>query len=412
MNTKKIFAMLLALAMLLSLLSGCGQSEETATDAGNAADSAGDAVDSTGDAQENENSFAEVDALAQAVEAALAKARTSHDPDEVVCTIDGQDVTWEMFYYLLSDELMTVIYYTGGLPEDYTKALTEEMTLEQYLKETTLAKAKYYVLAHTQALERDLSLSEEQEQEIEDYMTHLVEQYGSEEALQEAMTESNLSSGLLRSLLRSNTELTALMDSLYGAAGEKMSQEDVLNWAAEQGYIHIKHILYYNYNDDGTEMDEEGKAAQKEKAQAALEELRAIQDNAVLAERFHEKMNADSGDVGGLMQFQNGYTFTSGTMFPVFEEAAFALEEYALSEVVETQSGYHIILRLPLDTEDVTMNQDSNTGMYMTLRQSAANDLFSRDLAGWMEQAVVEWSGSFENLDLNELFGAAGSAEE
>ena len=93
-------------------------------------------------------------------------------------------------------------------------------------------------------------------------------------------------------------------------------------------------------------------------------------------------------------------------MYEVFEEAAFALEEYGLSEIVESQSGYHIILRLPLLPEGHTLDQNANTGAYMTLRESAANDLFSTELAGWIRDAQVVWTPGFEDLDLNELFSA------
>lgn len=404
MNAKKLLAILLSMTLLLGALAACGETLETAPEA--SPEVTAEPAPTQEPAAEPIEETEEADARTQAILDALAAARESHDPDEVVCTVDGQDVTWDLYYYLLSDELLTVIYYMGGLPEDYGEALTEDMTLQDYLLETAEAKAKYYTIAHTEAVERALGLTEEQEQEIEEYIGELVESYGGEEALIAAMAEANLTPDLFRTILRSNEELTALMEFLYGANGEKLSEAEVLDWAAQQGYIRVKHILYYFQNEDGSEMNDEEKAALRERAEATLAELRAIESNAELANAFHERMNADSGDLGGLISFQDGYTFTSGTMYPVFEEAAFALEEYALSDIVESDSGYHLILRLPLDTECVTMDQDANTGEYMTLRQSAANDLFSRALAGWMEEAEITWNEVFKNLDLNALFAA------
>ena len=73
--------------------------------------------------------------------------------------------------------------------------------------------------------------------------------------------------------------------------------------------------------------------------------------------------------------------------------------------MVETNYGYHIILRLPMTPEGLTMDQDSGTGAYMTLRESAAAERFNLDLTGWINDAKVEWTDEkYENLDLNDLF--------
>ena len=114
-------------------------------------------------------------------------------------------------------------------------------------------------------------------------------------------------------------------------------------------------------------------------------------------------MNEDSGDAGGLSGFPDGYTFTAGTMYDVFEDAAFALEEFGLSEIVESVAGYHIILRLPLDPAGATMDQDSNTGEYLSLGANAANDLFSTWLAELIKDTEVEWYGDFKDLSMQKL---------
>ncbi len=414
MNMKKTIILLLALALTLGTLAGCAGSKDlpAATDAPEATQAP--ETDETPETPADPDQIDEDDSYQKILDA-FAKAWAKHDGDEVVCTIDGQKITWDLYYYLLSDELMTAAYYMGGMPDDYGIQLTEDMTMGEYLKQSAVSKATYYSEAYAQAGERDLVLSEEQEQELAEYMDRMTEEYGGEEGLAAAMAESSLTPEVFRYLMRATDLLTNLMESSYGAQGEKMTEEDVLSWADEQGYIRIKHILYFFYDDSGNELDEAGKADQKVRAEETLAQLRELEDDREALEAlFDEKMNADSGDAGGLSQFPNGYTFTAGTMYPVFEEAAFALEDYALSEPVESQSGYHILLRLPLDTEGATMDQDSNTGAYMTLRQSAANDLFGKELAGWIKDAKVEWAPGFEELDLNDLFDAPGpqSTEE
>lgn len=407
---KKTLAILLTLALLLGALSACAtttaEPEETEAPTGETAEET--AAPEDGEAAE------ETDEFSEAVLTAFANAFAKHDPKDIVCTVDGQNVDWQLYYYLLTDELLTVIYYLGDLPSDYTMALTEDMTLEQYLNDTVVAKAKYYALANAKAEELGVGLSEEAEQEVEEYIANLTEQYGGEEALAAAMAESNLTIDLFRYILRSNESLSALMQTIYGEAGEKMSDEDIIAWANDEGYIHVKHILYYSANEDGTEMDEEAKAELKAKAEAALAELQTLSgDPEAVAARFDELMNAESGDAAGLIMFPGGYTFTENApMYESFVKAAFALSEYELSDIVESKSGYHLILRLPLGAEDITLDQDANSGNYMTLRQTAANDLFAATLARWMEEAEVTWSEGFAEPDLNALFDIVVPAEE
>ena len=79
--------------------------------------------------------------------------------------------------------------------------------------------------------------------------------------------------------------------------------------------------------------------------------------------------------------------------------------------MVETSYGYHILLRLPLSADGMTMDQNSSTGAYMTLRETAANDKFSADVAKWIDEAKIEWQiPELENIDFNALFGIVPGA--
>ena len=404
MNVKKWLALALCLILALSALTGCaGSAAKTETAPEPEAEPAAAPETEAGVEEEP----AEEEDLYGDILRQLNDARAGIDADTVICTIDGQEMTWGEMFYFLSGDLLDVVYYLGGLPEDYTVQLDDEMTMGDYFTRSMLSQAKYYAVANSRAAERGVTLSEEAETAIADYWDQIVANYGSEEQAMTAMEEAFLDRELLDFFLRSNELMAALKTDMYGADGENLTDEEILAWAEEQGYIRTKHILYYFYNEDGTPMDDEGKAAQRDRAEATLAELQALAEDAqALETRFDEIMNADSGDAGGLSGFPQGYTFTAGTMVSEFENAAFALDDYALSEVVETSYGYHIILRLPMISDGMTMDQDSGTGAYMTLRQTAANELFNLKLTDWINSAQVEWADpAYENMDLNALFG-------
>ncbi|MGD8320983.1 MAG: peptidylprolyl isomerase [Gemmatimonadota bacterium] len=84
------------------------------------------------------------------------------------------------------------------------------------------------------------------------------------------------------------------------------------------------------------EPSDSAKAAAKAKAQAILDSIRAGADFATMAERY--SMDPGSASNGGDLDW-----FRRGQMVRPFEEAAFALRDGEVSDVVETEFGYHII---------------------------------------------------------------------
>ncbi|MBT3661375.1 MAG: parvulin peptidyl-prolyl isomerase [Rhodospirillaceae bacterium] len=93
--------------------------------------------------------------------------------------------------------------------------------------------------------------------------------------------------------------------------------------------IRASHILR---NTDGRSKDD---------ALREIEDLKAqIDDGANFAELAEEHSDCPSGSGGGDLG-----EFGRGMMVKPFEEAAFALDVDAISEPVETDFGYHLILR-------------------------------------------------------------------
>ena len=403
MNTKKLLA--LALALTLMLLAACGTAAETASEPSPepAATEAPAAADAPA-ASEEPSEQVDYEALYQAAMERITKARSAYAPETVVCTINGQDVTWEEYFYHIYEELTTILYYTGALPEDFSIQLTEDMTMEEYLKESAAFSSTYYTVAREWAMEKAIDLSEEQLQELENIKQKQIEHYGSEEAMESAMPEEQfISWAMLEDLLRTYYKLPGIADAIYGLDGAGIPDEDVVAWAEEQGYIRTKHVLYGTIDEStGKPMDDEGKAAQLARAEESLRKLKARSKKDREA-KFDQIMNADTTDAGGLAQFPDGYTFTAGTMYQEFETAAFALEERDVSEIVESQSGYHIILRLPLDPNGLTTTT-AQDGSYLTLRQCMTSALFTREFAERQKAAQIEWAQGFEDLDLGALF--------
>ena len=151
----------------------------------------------------------------------------------------------------------------------------------------------------------------------------------------------------------------------------------------ELGIYRAKHILLMTVDPETREpLDEETIAQKKAQADDLLSQLRAAEDPVAL---FDELMNQYSEDTG-LAAYPDGYTAQKGQMVPAFEEAALALQDGEISDVVYSETtGYHIILRLPLDPADY---RDQLVAQRMQTRTDQ-----------WLEEYGVETLEAYDQLD-------------
>ena len=143
------------------------------------------------------------------------------------------------------------------------------------------------------------------------------------------------------------------LEKMIESSGEFLpaSEEEVKKFYDDKiqaGQIRASHVLL-----NTRDKDEVAKSLAKAKIEELLMQAKAGGDFAELA-----KTNSDcpSKTKGGDLGF-----FGKGQMVPEFEQAAFALKEGEISDVVETQFGYHIIRRTGFaDIKDEIISQMEN----------------------------------------------------
>ena len=125
-------------------------------------------------------------------------------------------------------------------------------------------------------------------------------------------------------------------------------------WVSEK--LQLRHILFLM---DDTLLEED-KRIKRQRARAALKQIRSGADFVVVAKEFSEDISASTGGDLGEME--------RGKMVPEFEKAAFQLKEGEVSGLVETPYGLHIIKVdkiIPGETLPLAKVEDSIRNKFM-----------------------------------------------
>lgn len=197
------------------------------------------------------------------------------------------------------------------------------------------------------AEELGVELDEEESQSIQDDLAAKKEEHGSD--FEAWLHENYYLDEAMYVRAAEETALTGKAQEEYRAQVEKeMEDEDVF-----AGVATVKHILIMP-----DEEAEDQELAHDEALAFAEDLLKQIRESDEPEETFDELMHEYSQDTG-LAENPDGYTFGEGTMVQEFYDASMDLEVGEISEPVESEHGFHIILRLPLDESYVEENEES-----------------------------------------------------
>lgn len=175
------------------------------------------------------------------------------------------------------------------------------------------------------------------DQRVEQHIKYMIDQVGSEEKLEEAFDNPIKK---IRRDLRKETADRLKVDMLRRSkfVNVKVSRREVENFYAtyKDSIGEIKETVEISHILKQIKPSEESKLEAKEKLSEILEMVKNGEDFEALAKKYSQ--DPGSGSRGGDLGFTK-----RGDFVKEFEEAAFALNEGDVSDIVETQFGFHII---------------------------------------------------------------------
>ena len=305
-RTTLFWILILSLAILPAALFAGGQ-KESAQESAPAAEETPAENDQTTETQEP-----------QKKRSSLAVAAGS------VATVNGKAISEEAYNEHLNNITQAYRAQSGGQisPEDQDKL--KKLAIQQLINKRVILE-KYQGLG--------LSVDPDRvDQEIE----KLKSQYPSPEEFDRAMVERGYDNDRLRSEVTQSLQVFKVQE--YVMKDVEITEEELKNTynsnldkIAQPESVRARHILI--------KVEQSATEAEKQEAlkriRAIREELEAGSDFAALAK---EKSEGPSAPKGGDL----GY-FPAEKMVPSFSKVAFAMEPGEISDVVETQFGYHLI---------------------------------------------------------------------
>ncbi|MEA4824672.1 MAG: peptidylprolyl isomerase [Clostridiaceae bacterium] len=261
----------------------------------------------------------------------IATLVTGCSSSPAIMKVDGQSVP--AGYYIYN-------YCTGY--SSYSSTYSDEELANYAMQEVVT----YYIVEKL-CKQYGLELTALERKAVLDGITEQITEMGGNSVYKTFLQKMQLSKKQFQNLMYNSYKKQKLEDYLYNAETgvEKPTTEQCYD-LFKQYYCCATHILISTQNAE-SQADYD---AAKAKAEEVLAKARAGEDFIALANEYNEDTSQDNSV---------GMVFPKGYMVAAFEDAAFALEEGAISDIVQTEYGYHIIKRNPITQEMYEQYHDS-----------------------------------------------------
>lgn len=290
---------------------------------------------------------------------------------DAVARVNGELIGRAEFQDVVESNILRYETQSGQAFSDAQRPQLERQVLDGLIMRTILEQ---------EAARLDVSVTEER---FEQTFSEFRSQFPNESAYLMALEEQGFTDEEFRAELRRQMVIEQLIRTEVYDQVTVTDDEIVEFYDANPQYfqqpeqVAARHIILTT-----EEVPEDQRAA----LQGELREIRQeIVDGADFGEMAQEHSQGPSAAAGGDLG-----TFGRGQMVPAFEEAAFALEVGEISDVIETQFGYHILQvteRIPASTQSL---EDARARIEEFLLEDARNQGAQAFVSGLRVDAEVE----------------------
>jgi len=275
---------------------------------------------------------------------------------------------------ITSNQLQNAFLNAISQYDDKTLSSLDQSAIVSF-KKNILNQLIDYELLYQQAQKEKIKISND---EINLEIDKIKDNFPSPEEFDGALKANNITLSQLKEDIKRQLMINSVLEKTRNQVS--ISDEELLEYydknkesLFEPEQVHARHIL--------VETEEE--------ANNLLQQLKeGIIDFAALAK---EKSIGPSAPSGGDLGF-----FARGQMVKEFEDAAFSLEPGKISDVVQTQFGYHIIKCEEKKEEHSPTFEEAKEQISNTLRSQKENETISALILKLKEEAVIVYNYDFD----------------
>jgi len=357
---KRILALLFAFVLVTSLFAGCSK-EEATTDA-----------NSTETTEEGTN---------------IVDKLTKFE-DKVLFTVNDTEImlsSANILLYQIKNYYESIYGPTvwdmeaeaGVLVSDFVKNDIRDVSVRT---EVLYEKAKEMGLEQSE--EKITELKTQAKDIFESYTPEIIEKYGfTLQGLEDTIVKQSYTELVFNEVMK---DFVADEAAVEAELQLNTSYVSMMKNGVEKQYdqVRARHILVKIVDDAGNMLDEAAVAAARVKIDDLLARAKAGEDFATLATENTE--DPGSKETGG------EYTFGRGQMVAEFENTAYNLEIGEISDVIETQFGYHIIKleeRIPATAEQVEQAKQD----LVTYKETAVDTIKTKEFNAIYDTYLVDF---------------------
>ena len=300
---------------------------------------------------------------------------------DVVATVDGDEITADVAnFYARFTQAQYETYYAGYLGEDMWSSEAEEgKTYEESVKDTVLEDLEDMYLLEDHMEEFEVEITEEDETSIKNAVAGFNEANGLDEKEKVSGSEK-----AVERLLTLFTIQAKMENAIKETADLEVSDEE-----AAQKKMQYVLFPFTTTDEEGNsvELTDDEKAELKKTAEAFATGAKTAADFASYA--------TEQGQEAKDASFDGEETVT---IPEELAKAADALEEGAITDVVESDNGYYVAKLVSLFDKDATETEKEN------IRSQRKQEKLDETLEKWREDAKIEVNEKvWKKVDFNEL---------